>query len=246
MRSIRLIRCLPWLSAILFAAACTAQVMQQPGTMPGRTPAQGHEATPAHPSAAGAAAAPGAAEPSAESSPALPPSLLDKPAQPAQVTLDNGLLAIHADNSSLSGILRQISASTGMSVEGFQHDQRIFGVYGPGNPRDVLSGLLQDAGYNFLLAGSTDKGTPKEILLTALTGGGATSVPAQAQPDDASDDDDSDNSGSNSFPMEAPTPDRSAPPGAATPAANPDGRVKTPAEIIQELQRLRQQQENPQ
>jgi hypothetical protein len=172
--------------------------------------------------------------------------LLDKPAQPAQVTLDNGLLAIHADNSSLSGILHQISASTGMSVEGFQHDQRIFGIYGPGDPRDVLSGLLQDAGYNFLLAGATDKGTPKEIVLTAISGGGAMSAPAQAQPDDQSDEDDSDNSGSNTFPIEPPTPDRSAPPGAATPAANPDGRVKTPAEIIQELQRLRQQQQNPQ
>lgn len=180
----------------------------------------------------------------------LPPSLMDKPAQPATITLDKGVLAIRADNSSLSAILKHVASSSGMTVEGFQQDQRVFGVYGPGNPTDILSSLLQDAGYNFLLVGSTESGTPKEIVLTARSGGGAaTSGPAQPASDDQPEEDDSDNSNNtNNFPEQPPPMvERPAPiPGASTPAPNSDGQVKTPAQIIQELQRLRQQQTNPQ
>lgn len=255
MQSERLRRCLPWLTASLFVATCAAQVMQQPGTLPGRGPvpppaAQGSGQAPEHPAASSGSAAkptPSTDHPAA-ASPELPPSLLDKPAEPAKITLNDGLLAIHADNSSLSAILRHLTASTGMVVDGFQQDQRVFGVYGPGKPADVLSSLLTDAGYNFLLVGSTEQGTPREIVLTTSKGGNATSGSGQAQPQPAAqpDSDDSDDSGSNNFPTEPPSPDRSNPPGASAPAGNSDGQVKTPAEIIQELQRLRQQPPNPQ
>jgi hypothetical protein len=177
----------------------------------------------------------------------LPPSLLDKPAQPAKVTLNDGALAIHADNSSLSEILHHL-ASSGMSVDGFQQDQRVFGVYGPGDPRDILSELLQDAGYNFLMVGATEQGTPRQIVLTTRSGGSVPSGAGKTQPDtDAQPDEgDDDNSGNNNFPPESPAPDQAAPPGAATSPPDADGHVKSPAEIIQELQRMRQQQQNPQ
>jgi hypothetical protein len=253
MQSERLIRCLPWLSAVLLAASCTAQVMQQPGTLPGRDPAgqrpgqgNGRPTVPAPepPGTPGKAAAPTGS--ASQSSPDLPPSLLDKPPQPAQITLSGGLLTIHADNSSLSAILQHLASSGGMSVDGFQKDQRIFGTYGPGNPRDILSGLLQGAGYNFLMVGNTEQGTPKQLVLTASTGGGVASSPAQPDTDDQSDQDDSDNSVNNNLSPEPPMPERTAPPGAAIAPPNSDGRVKSPAEIIQELQRLRQQQQTPQ
>ncbi len=255
MQSGHLIRCLPWLTTTLLAATCAAQVMQQPGTLPGRgpvhpvhTPTQAPEHPAAGPSGAQVTPAPKTTDHSAGNNPTLPPSLLDKPPQPAQITLNDGVLAIHADNSSLSQILRHLSSSTGMIVDGFQKDQRVFGVYGPGNPRDVLSSLLLDAGYNFLLVGATEKGTPREMVLTARSGGGATAGPGGAQPDsdDQPEQDDNDNSGNNSFPPEPVVPDESAPPGASTSPQNPNGQVKSPAEIIQELQRLRQQQQNPQ
>lgn len=258
MQSAHLIRCLPWLTASLLAATCAAQVMQQPGTLPGRGPVHPpvHEPSqaPEHPAAGplGAQTAPGskATDNPASNNPALPPSLLDKPPQPAQITLNDGVLAIHADNSSLSQILRHLTSSSGMTVDGFQKDQRVFGVYGPGNPRDVLSSLLLDAGYNFLLVGATEKGTPREIVLTASSGSGVPSGAGQAQQPDQDDQqpdqDDNDNSGNNSFPAEPVVPDQAAPPGAATVPPNPNGQVKSPAEIIQELQRLRQQQQNPQ
>ena len=134
-----------------------------------------------------------------------------------------------------------------MTVDGFQQDQRVFGVYGPGNPTDILSSLLQDAGYNFLLVGSTEQGTPREIVLTARSGGGATSGPAQPASEDQPDEDDNDNN-SNNFPEQPPQPQQPPPiPGASTAPPSSDGQhVKSPAEIIQELQRLRQQQSNPQ
>jgi hypothetical protein len=225
--------------------------MQQPGILPGRSLARSpirHAPVPrpatAAPGAADARKAPASAPPekAAVNSPALPPSLMDKPARPARITLNDGLLTIQADNSSLSAILQHLTSAGGMTVDGFRQDQRVFGSYGPGNPRDVLSSLLQDAGYNFLIVGTTDQGTPKEIVLTARSGAGATSGPAPPESDDqAGENDDSDNN--NSSPADSPAPERPAPiPGASTAPPNPDGQVKSPAEIIQELQRLRQQQ----
>lgn len=252
MQSERLIRCLTWLTSALLAASCAAQVVQQPGPLPGRSLARNpiHQAAPtppqpaAAPGKAAALAKPAATAPgqTPESRPALPPSLLDKPAEPAKITLKSGLLTIQADNSSLSAILHYLATSGGMAVDGLEHDQRVFGTYGPGSPRDVLSGLLQDAGYNFLMAGITEQGTPKEILLTARVGGAAptgaaASGPAQPASDDQPDEDE--NSGNNNYPQEPPMPERTVPP-------IPNDRVKSPAEIIQELQRLRQQQQNPQ
>lgn len=276
MQSGRLIRCLPWISASLLVASCAAQVMQPTGTFPSAGPFDQHE----RPRAPGSTQAPvrvpqqpaganstpvanGAKAPNGPGSPAnppsppaaprptLPPSLLDKPAQPATITLNKGVLAIHADNSSLSDILHNLSSSSGMAIDGFHQDQRVFGVYGPGNPRDVLSSLLQGAGYNFLLVGTTDKGTPREVVLTTRSGGGPVTA-SPAQPDEPADEDNGDNGdNNNSFPQPEPPAQEqqppSTPPGAeVAPPTAPDGHVKTPAEIIQELQRMRQQQQNPQ
>lgn len=261
MQSRRQIRCLSWVSAGLLAAACSAQVMQPPGTMPGQEPADqrpipGNVHPPVHHPASGAQVVTGAstaasvspADRAVESRPELPPSLGDKPAEPATITLGKGLLAIRADNSSLSAILHHLALSSGMVVDGFQQDQRVFGIYGPGNPTDILSELLQDAGYNFLMVGATEQGTPKEIVLTARTGGGAASGAAQPSSDEQPEEDENNNS-NNNFPEQPPVPERPAPiPGAATAPPDSDGQqqVKTPAQIIQELQRLRQQQSNPQ
>lgn len=162
----------------------------------------------------------------------LPPSLLDKPAGHASVTLSGGSLAVRANNSSLSDILKDLSSTSGMTVDGFEKDTRVFGVYGPGTPRDVISELLDGAGYNFLMVGSTDAGTPREIVLT--TRGNAPL--ANPQPGSISQPDEDDEPINN--PME-----QVAPPMLPTPM-QPDQRQqpRTPQEMLQELQRIRQQQ----
>lgn len=176
----------------------------------------------------------------APGAPLLPPSLLDKPAQPAKVVLADGKLSVEADNSSLHAILDAVETTSGMTVDGFGKDQRIFGHYGPGNPRDVLSSLLDDAGYNILMLGDTGSGTPRSVILTERN-----NVPA------------SPNLASGEPPEEDQEPPDNNPPEQPAPVARPinpgppeipdqNGRVRSPAEILQELQRMRSQQQQEQ
>ena len=84
----------------------------------------------------------------------------DKP-NPASVVWDANGLRINASNSSLQQILSEVSTETGTKVEGMGADQRVYGDYGPGKARDVLSQLLQGSGYNVLLAGDIGQGAPR-------------------------------------------------------------------------------------
>jgi len=84
----------------------------------------------------------------------------------ATVTWDSHGLKIDADNSSLDQILKDVSTDTGAKVEGLSADQRVFGTYGPGPARQVLSDLLDGTGYNVLMFGDQGEGTPREIVLS--------------------------------------------------------------------------------
>ena len=244
-----------WAAVAAWGWSCPAQVMQAPGTMPGRRfpvpPVSRPETTPQQPTTAAAttqlanpaasvqtgAAASSATTPTTAPStaPNLPPSLLDKPAGPAHVTLSKGTLAVDAHNSSLSEILRDLESSSGMMVDGFDKDSRIFGVYGPGPPRDVLSSLLDGAGYNFLMVGSTDAGTPREIVLTERSNA-PVSAPQQGSGFQQENQDD----GANNYPpLEEVQP---PPPNTDQPRQEPP-RPRSPQEMLLELQRLRQQQQ---
>ena len=186
-------------------------------------------------------------------------SLLDQPANPAQIQVDTGKLSVKADNSTLSGILHDISAKTGMTVDGLSRDQRIFGNYGPASPREVLSALLDGLGYNVLMVGALDNGAPRQLVLTPRTGASAAAsgnrqMPVTRQNNNGDDDDDS----TPDQPDNTPQPPRPEPnPPEAnqqpeqTPPANQPGQVRTPQQMLQELQQMRQlqqqqQQANPQ
>jgi hypothetical protein len=106
---------------------------------------------------------------------------------PATVTWDSQGLHIDAANSSLAQILTDVSTATGATVEGFDADQRVFGVFGPGPARDVLSQLLQGSGYNVILIGDQGQGTPREILLSSRHAG--TKTTAAVNPVPASEED---------------------------------------------------------
>ncbi len=79
--------------------------------------------------------------------------------------VEDGKLTIEADNSDLAEILRSVSAISGMEVRGTVNGTHIFGVYGPGNPQDVLRRLLDNAGYDFVMAGVAREGIPRELML---------------------------------------------------------------------------------
>lgn len=161
------------------------------------------------------------------------------PQQPAHVTYANGQLSVAASNSSLNQILRDIARETGMKITGGVTDERVFGQYGPAAPSKVLGDLLDGTGSNMLLVHAT-AATPAELVLTPRLGG-VTPPNPNAYHDD-------------------PLPQRPQYP--ITPQANPRGgsedtaparspnEVKTPQQIYEQLERMRQQQQqqrsNPQ
>src|ERR1700677_1214213 len=170
----------------------------------------------------------------------------------AQVPLANGSLSVSADNSSLNQILRQISHDTGIKITGGVMDERVFGQYGPAAPDQILAELLDGTGSNMLLV-SHDGDAAQELILTPRQGGPTPPNPNAAAADDKNEAEDSQaQPAPESQPAEA-VPDRNrtvppiapAAPGASTPAdaSQPDSPngVKTPQQIYEQLQHLRQQ-----
>jgi hypothetical protein len=90
--------------------------------------------------------------------------------KPATVTLKGGILTVEADNSDLSQILQDVAKVSGMTVEGSIKNARVFGNYGPRNPSDVIRELLTGSGYNFIMLGVTNEGTPRQLLLSLKSG----------------------------------------------------------------------------
>jgi len=237
-------------ACLIFCAPAPAQVVQPTGSFPGHHGYQGHgyqgsgyqgngyQGRGTAPSPSNTAPAPATITTSAPAAvtatapaAAVPPSILDKPAQPAKVELAAGRLAIHADNSSLTAILHQVTSDSGMTVNGLGQDQRIFGSYGPGDPQEVLLALLDGSGYNVVMLGRTQAGTPKELSLSPRSAGGAQAGPSRPQ---AAQDDDSEDEYQPPQPPEAPV---------APPMANPQPNgVRTPQQMLQELQQMRQMQ----
>ena len=244
MRPTTLVRWSLLLAAAVLATTVGAQVVGAPGSFP---PDQ--RAPEAHTQPASATVSP--AKPDAQNALAAPAStayaaspVLGTPAEPAKVALTGGKLSITAKNSSLSDILHQLAKDTGMSIDGLTKDQRVFGIYGPADPREVLSELLDGAGYNVLMLGSTDSGAPRELQLSARNSGpaaaGQPNVVAQQQQQDEDQDD-------------MPPPPSYPPAGEVVPhppvPANqiaPNGGVKTPQQLLQELQQMRRQQQQQQ
>jgi hypothetical protein len=112
-----------------------------------------------------------ATAPPAPAAPPPPDWPANHPPNPATVVWNSRGLEIQASNSSLDQILRAIAAETGAKVEGFGQDQRVFGDYGPGPAREVISRLLDGSGYNVLMIGGSGDQPPQQIILSASAAG---------------------------------------------------------------------------
>jgi hypothetical protein len=173
---------------------------------------------------------------------------MDKPAQPANVKVDAGQMSVQADNSSLTQILHDISAKTGMTIDGLNKDQRVFGSYGPSNPKEILSALLAGTGYNVMMVGVAREGAPRELVLTERTTGAAAQA-GNSRPNVHQNQDDEDSvEDSSPNPPDLNPPQQPPQPGVVPPdqPATPPNGVKTPQQMLQELQQLRQQQQQQQ
>jgi hypothetical protein len=218
-----------------FAALLSAQSPPTPEAKPAAA-VQAASALPATPS-------------TVEPSQPLTPS--QQPPKHAQVTYANGTLSISADNASLNQILRQISHETGMKITGGVADERVFGHYGPAPSAQILAALLDGTGSNMLLL-HRDGDTPAELILTPRQGGASPPNPTAHAFDDAPEPREpapepseptaeANPAQSHPNPANIPaTPATAAPADSSQPADSPNG-VKTPQQIYDQLQRMRQQ-----
>jgi hypothetical protein len=208
---------------LLAALSCTVVFAAQAPSVP-------LQPTPARHAHLNAVSSTAPAEPAA---PPPPPNwpINDTPT-PASVRLDTTGLRIDATNSSLKQILDDIASATGTRVEGFNQDQRVFGSFGPGRPRDVLAQLLQGSGYNIVMIGDQGTGAPRELVLSGRkTGSGAPQPNARPAQDDNDDD-----AYDNQIDTQPPPPPQVDPP-----ARFPPEGARTPQQIQQELQQRQQQ-----
>jgi hypothetical protein len=211
---------------MLHAQAPAAAVSSTPSS-PAHKPAHPHK----HTAQVKPPAPPAAPAPVTPPAPELPKWPANEKPTPATVTWDSRGLRIDAANSSLAQILTDVSTATGAKVEGFDTDQRVFGAFGPGPARDVLSQLLQGSGYNVVLIGDQGEGTPREIVLSVRHTGPATAAgpPAPASDEDADAD-------------EKPQPGQ--PP--IRPGFPPGRQPRTPQQMQQQMLQQRPQPGQPQ
>src|ERR1700738_1320356 len=145
--------------------------------------AQHRKASPAHTPTIAAVTAPAPAPPAPEA----PKWPLNDPPGPPSIRWDSQGLHVAPPNSSLRQILDDVATTTGAKVEGLGPDERVFGDYGPGPARDVISQILHGPSSQALILGDQGQGTPREIILSQRSKGGA--QPGQANRAGAADDD---------------------------------------------------------
>jgi hypothetical protein len=197
-----------------------------------------------------------------------------------QVTYQNGLLSIQAQNSTLSSILSAVHARTGARVDmpADTANDRAAAQLGPGNPRDVLASLLQGSRFDYIFIGSpTDPDALLEVILTPHAGssgaapgneaanqqpgGSRLTMPRVASsPGPPEINGDEEETAAEPQPVFQPPPPQQVPqPGvtgaeqqppslAVTPGVEPGqqgkpGEVKTPEQLLRDLQRMQQQQQ---
>src|SRR5579864_5515649 len=118
--------------------------------------------------------------------PPPPPTPEQGPSSPPQVSFQAGQLTIEARNSTMSDVLNAVKQKTGAAVEmPAVSSERVVGRFGPGAPRDVLAQLLNGSHYDYVLLGSpADPGALKKIVLMARAAG-PEQVPPQQPPTQA-------------------------------------------------------------
>ena len=217
---------------LAFSSAVLAQSPLRHPLHGGAYPAAPDAQTPAaaqtsQPSATGK---PSAALPAATPATATQPaSQLTEPPKQAVIETQANSLTIRADNASLTQTLQRLADKTGMQLEGISGDQRVFGNFGPGSPRDVLNTLLTGTGYNILMIGALDNGVPRELILSQKKSEGANAQRSMPQQQTSSADDDT----SSDSPQDDP------PPPIPQGGNGPQG-IRTPQQMLQQMQQMRQ------
>jgi len=153
---------------LLAAVALPARADDPPATQPGTAPTVHHRPHKKKDS-------PPVVLPPLPAGPLQQVPLPQLPESAPQVTYQNGLLTILAQNATLGEILKQVKKLTGASIDlpANGAPERVVTEIGPGAPRDVLAVLLNGTQFNYVMLGSTSNPSAVEsILLTPKPGSG--------------------------------------------------------------------------
>lgn len=134
--------------------------------------------------------------PTKQEQPAVPPApaiaeappaeltLEQKPAVPPKVTYQNNQLTIVAENSTLGDVLRAVKTQTGASIDlPANTNARVVANLGPGPSRDVLAHLLNGTLFNYVLLGTVnDPAAVGKIILIPKPVGNEAHTAANVQP----------------------------------------------------------------
>lgn len=198
----------------------------------------------------------------APATPLPPPTPEQMPPTRPLIGYRNGQLSISANNSTLAEVLNSVRAQTGAAIEstGLQSSDRVVAKLGPGAPKDVLVALLEGSRFNYVILGSdTVPGAVARVVLMPRPGaaggpvgrpgagyGAAAARPQPPPPDEEIEEE--------MMPAEEQPPEvqEEAPPQPDQPQAQPqpadpnNPQVKTPEQLLQELQQMQQQQQQQQ
>jgi hypothetical protein len=125
-----------------------------------------------------------APQPVVQATPPPPPTPEQLPAMPPNVKYQNGELTILAQNSTLGDILHEVRAKTGAVIDiPPGANERVVGQMGPGPAREVLASLLNGTHFNYVMvASSTNPDSVAQVILTAKSGTPEATAPVAYQP----------------------------------------------------------------
>lgn len=179
--------------------------------------------------------------------PAVPLTLQQMPAVPPRVTYTHGELTIVSQNSTLGDILRAVHDQTGavLDVPG-SVTERVVGQMGPGSPREVLAELLNGSRFNYVILGSA--ADPDKVEKVVLTSKPAETAQAPANPPTPAP---QQAAGQFGFNQQSPSDDDDDATESSADQANPgqppaQAPIRTPEQLLQDLQRQQQSQQQQQ
>jgi hypothetical protein len=184
------------------------------------------------------------------------------PPVPPQVAFRNGLLTVHAINSTMSSLLSAIREKTGIEFDGAENSsERVAVNLGPASEGDVMAGIFAGSSFDYVVLGRAD--SPNIVQRVILTPKGkappsgtfAGTQPfrqPQAQAQESDDQDTADDASLDNADQDPQDTANQPPPPPAQPpvALNQDQNngPKTPEQLLEELKQmqLRQQQQQGQ
>ena len=195
-----------------------------------------------------------------EAPPPPPPTPEQQPPVPPQVSYQNGQLTIVARNSTLGDILRAVRSKTGAQVDfPGNPSERVVGQFGPGESQDVVADLLNGSHFNYvMMASETNPNQLKTLIVTSKASSApepqqqAAYQPPQPTPqpqvqtpeavDGGTEELTDDTADQDQQLADQPAPDDQQQPQVnISPNGQVQPNVKTPEQLLQELQQRQQQ-----